>query len=81
MYSKLSKLNIDILFSNVGIGKGIMGLLKSSKKDIINSTKVNLESVLHLLKILVPKMVKKKNGHIFFNWINSCFISNRFCYL
>tara|TARA_Y100001970_G_scaffold293500_1_gene440767 strand:+ start:13404 stop:14153 length:750 start_codon:yes stop_codon:yes gene_type:complete len=65
LYSKLSKLNVDILVSNAGIGNGIMGLLKSSKKDISNSTKINLESVLHLLKILVPKMVKKRNGHIF----------------
>ena len=65
LYSKLSKLNVDILVSNAGIGNGIMGLLKSSKKDISNSTKINLESVLHLLKTLVPKMVKKRNGHIF----------------
>ncbi len=65
LYSKLSKLNVDILVSNAGIGNGIMGLLKSSKKDILNSTKINFESVLHLLKILVPKMVKKRNGHIF----------------
>ena len=65
LYSKLSKLNVDILVSNAGIGNGIMGLLKSSKKDILNSKKINFESVLHLLKILVPKMVKKRNGHIF----------------
>ncbi len=65
LYSKLSKLNIDILVSNAGIGNGIEGLLTSSKKDIINSTKVNYESMLHLIKILVPKMVKKRNGHIF----------------
>lgn len=65
LYSTLSKLNVDILVSNAGIGNGIMGLLKSSKKDISNSTKINLESVLHLLKILVPKMLKKRNGHIF----------------
>jgi len=65
LYSKLSKLNIDILVSNAGIGNGIEGLLNSSKKDILNSTRVNYESVLHIIKILVPKMVKKRNGHIF----------------
>ena len=65
LYSTLSKLNIDILVSNAGIGNGIEGLLKSSKKDIISSTRVNYESVLHIIKILVPKMVKKRNGHIF----------------
>jgi len=65
LYSKLSKLNIDIIVSNAGIGDGIEGLLKSTKKDIVNSTRVNYESVLHLLKILVPKMIKKRNGHIF----------------
>ena len=65
LYSKLSKLNIDILVSNAGIANGIEGSLKSSKNDILKSTKVNYESILHIIKILVPKMVKKRNGHIF----------------
>ena len=65
LYSKLSKLNIDILVSNAGIANGIEGLLKASKNDILKSTKVNYESILHIIKILVPKMVKKRNGHIF----------------
>ncbi len=65
LYSKLSKLNIDILVSNAGIANGIEGLLKASKNDILESTKVNYESILHIIKILVPKMVKKRNGHIF----------------
>ena len=65
LYSKLSKLNVDILITNAGIGNGIEGLLKSSKGDILKSTRVNYESILHILKILVPKMVKKRNGHIF----------------
>ncbi len=65
LYSKLSKLNIDILVSNAGIANGIEGLLKASKNDILKSTKVNYESILHMIKILVPKMVKKRNGHIF----------------
>ena len=65
LYSRLSKLDIDILINNAGIGNGIEGLLKSSKGDILKSTRVNYESILHILKILVPKMVKKRNGHIF----------------
>lgn len=65
LYSKLSKLNIDVLVSNAGIGNGIEGLLKSTKTDILKSTRVNYEAILHIIKILVPKMVKKRNGHIF----------------
>ena len=65
LYSKLSKLDVDILINNAGIGNGIEGLLKSSKADILKSTRVNYESILHILKILVPKMIKKRNGHIF----------------
>ena len=65
LYSKLSKLDVDILINNAGIGNGIEGLLMSSKGDILKSTRVNYESILHILKILVPKMVKKRNGHIF----------------
>ena len=45
LYSKLSKLDVDILINNAGIGNGIEGLLKSSKGDILKSTRVNYESI------------------------------------
>ena len=64
VYKLLSNIKVDILISNAGTGKGIDGLLKSSKNEIEDSSKVNVESHLHLLKCLVPDMVKKRKGHI-----------------
>ena len=63
LYSKLSKLDVDILINNAGIGNGIEGLLMSSKGDILKSTRVNYESILHILKIL-PTLKKSKPGRI-----------------
>ena len=64
LYKKLSKINTDILINNAGIGKGISGLLNSTANDISVSSKTNVESNLHLLKAIVPQMVKKRKGHI-----------------
>ncbi len=64
IYKLLSKIKVDILVSNAGIGKGINGLLKSSQEEIEISTKINIESHLHLLRCVIPNMVKKRKGHI-----------------
>ena len=64
LYKELSKLKIDILFANAGIGRGAEGILKASRDDIEISTKINIESCLHTLKAVVPKMVKNRKGHI-----------------
>jgi len=64
IYKKLSKLKIDILVCNAGIGKGVGGLLSATKKDIEISSKINVESNLHLLKAVVPGMVKRRKGHV-----------------
>ena len=64
IYKLLSKIKVDILVSNAGIGKGINGLIKSSKEEIEISTKVNFESHLHVLRCVIPNMVKKRKGHI-----------------
>jgi len=64
VYSKLSRLKIDILVCNAGIGRGVGGLLSATKKDIELSSKLNVESNLHLLKAIVPGMIKRRKGHI-----------------
>jgi len=64
IYKKISKLNIDILVCNAGNGKGGLGILSATKKDIELSTRLNVESYLHLLKAVVPKMKKKRKGHV-----------------
>ena len=64
LYKKLSNIKTDILINNAGIGRGVGGLLNSTKKDIEISTKLNVEAHLHVLKALVPNMIKQRKGHI-----------------
>ena len=79
LYKELSKLKIDILFANAGIGRGAEGILKASRDDIEISTKINMESCLHTLKAVVQNGKEQKrtycsNGFSF--WIIS---SNQYC--
>ena len=60
----MSKLKVDILIANAGIGRGAEGILKATRNDIEVSTKINLESYLHLLKTIVPGMIKRRKGHV-----------------
>ncbi len=64
LYKKLSNIKTDILINNAGIGRGVGGLLNSTKKDIEISSKLNVEAHLHVLKALVPNMIKQRKGHI-----------------
>ena len=58
LYKELSKLKVDILLANAGVGRGAEGILKASRDDIEISTKINIESYLHVLKTVVPGMIK-----------------------
>ena len=64
IYEVLSKLKVDVLIANAGIGRGAEGVLKASRSDIEISTKINLESYLHLLKTILPGMIKRRKGHV-----------------
>ena len=64
IYEKLTKLNVDIVVCNAGIGKGAEGILKASRQDIELSTRLNVESYLHILKVIVPGMIKRRKGHV-----------------
>ena len=52
LYKKLSNIKTDILINNAGIGRGVGGLLNSTKKDIEISSKLNVEAHLHVLKVI-----------------------------
>jgi len=64
LYKMLSNLQIDILISNAGTGKGINGILNTSPEDIELSTKINVEAHFHVFKALIPNMLKNRKGHI-----------------
>jgi len=64
IYSELGKLDIDILVNNAGVGKGFAPIFLAEPEDINTTTETNVTSFLHLLRAIVPGMVKRKKGHI-----------------
>lgn len=64
LYKKLSSVKTDILINNAGIGRGVGGLLNSSPNDIEISSRINVEAHLHVIKAIVPGMVKRRKGHV-----------------
>jgi len=64
LYKKLSSVKTDILINNAGIGRGVEGLLNSSPNDIKISSRINVEAHLHVIKAIVPGMVKRRKGHV-----------------
>ena len=64
LYNKLSKIQTDILINNAGIGRGIEGIISAKPKDIAISSKLNVEAHLHVIKAIVPNMIKRRKGHM-----------------
>jgi len=64
IYSNLEKINVDILINNAGVGLGFAPIFKAKPEDINTTTETNVTSFLHLLRAIVPGMVKRKKGHI-----------------
>lgn len=64
IYRSLKDLEIDILINNAGIGKAFSPIFETNPDDINITTETNITSFLHLLRAVVPGMVKRKRGHI-----------------
>jgi len=64
IYSNLEKINVDILINNAGVGLSFAPIFKAKPEDINTTTETNVTSFLHLLRAIVPGMVKRKKGHI-----------------
>lgn len=60
----LSELDIDVLVNNAGTARGFGGLLKASRGDIDATIGTNVAAVYHLLRIVMPQMVRRTRGHI-----------------
>ena len=64
IYSEFGELEVDILINNAGVGKGFSPIFLAEPDDINTTTETNVTSFLHLLRAVVPGMVKRKKGHI-----------------
>lgn len=64
VYDQLSKLEIDIMVGNAGTGRGMEGFLEASPEDIDTTLGVNVLSLVHALRAVLPGMVERKRGHV-----------------
>ena len=62
--SKLKDIDIDILVNNAGLGRGFSKIFETNPEDIDITTDTNIAGLLHVLRAVVPGMVKRKRGHI-----------------
>jgi len=59
----VSTLEVDVLANVAGVSR--MGnILGASRQDIDNMVEINLTSVLHLVRLLLPGMTERDRGHI-----------------
>jgi 3-hydroxy acid dehydrogenase/malonic semialdehyde reductase len=61
---KLKKSSFDIFVNNAGLGRGFDKIYKTKAKDISTTIDTNVQSFLHLLRCVVPGMVRRKKGHV-----------------
>ncbi len=64
IHEKLSDLEIDVLVNNAGAGSGIDGLWQASPDDIDLTLETNVQSLVHMLRAVVPGMIDRRHGHI-----------------
>lgn len=56
--------NIDILINNAGLGKGLNKIQDGNVEDWDIMIDTNVKGLLYVTRVIVPKMVERKSGHI-----------------
>lgn len=64
VYDRLAAFDVDIIVGNAGTGRGMEGFIRASPEDIEATLNVNVLSLLHVLRAVLPGMVKRKRGHV-----------------
>lgn len=64
VYERLGALDADILVGNAGTGRGMEGLLNATPEDIETTLGVNVLSLVHVMRAVLPGMVERKRGHV-----------------
>jgi NADP-dependent 3-hydroxy acid dehydrogenase YdfG len=56
--------NIDLLVNNAGLAAGASSFEESDIADFEQMVDTNIKGLLYITKLIVPKMVERKSGHI-----------------
>lgn len=64
VYRELGKLEVDVLVNNAGVGRGFGSITGVDPDDIETTINLNVTSLLHVLRALVPGMVERGRGHV-----------------
>jgi NADP-dependent 3-hydroxy acid dehydrogenase YdfG len=64
IYDLFGDREIDILVNNAGLGRGFEALAETHPEDIDKTIHTNLSGSLHLLRAVLPGMIKRRCGHI-----------------
>lgn len=55
----------DILINNAGMVRGLNNVWETTEKDWNEMIDINIKGILNFCSQIIPKMLKKKSGHIF----------------
>lgn len=55
---------VDILINNAGLGKGLSKIQEGNVEDWDIMIDTNVKGLLYVTRIIVPKMIERKSGHI-----------------
>ncbi|MEM9627108.1 MAG: SDR family oxidoreductase [Pseudomonadota bacterium] len=64
IHARLASLDVDILIGNAGTGRGFDGFLGASPDDIDVTLGTNVQSLVHVLRAVLPGMVERRRGHV-----------------
>jgi len=64
IYDRFGNLEVDILINNAGHGRGFQALHETNPEDIDASVDTNVRAAIHMLRAVLPGMVKRKRGHV-----------------
>lgn len=64
LYEALEGRIFDVVVNNAGLGRGFDGFLTATREDIEQTLRTNVEAALHVMRAVLPGMVRGGHGHV-----------------